>query len=171
MCDLYYEETFTHDGAEFRARYFYDTDMGAPWDKEGGHGPVSGWKHHALGQGTKPPKAPGELILLWDRGSYRTYDFQEACRIARRDGWDAPPYKTGTARERAARAALADYKRLRAWCNDEWHWCGIVVDIPDTPYEASLWGIESDAGDYFTEVKADLAEECLDQIAAQGRAA
>lgn len=91
---------FTHNGTAYLAEVYPDEHMGAPWDEHDGHGPVSDW--------TTRSKAPGELVLNEDRGSYRYYDFQEACRIARRDGWDAKPYNTGqeTKRQQAAKAAV-----------------------------------------------------------------
>lgn len=60
-----------------------DTEYGTPWDNEDGHGPVSDW--------TTRDKLPGELILSNDRSSKRFYDFAEACRMARRDGWGFLP--------------------------------------------------------------------------------
>ena len=205
------------DGNRFAYRTEHDADTGAPWDEHDGHGPVSGWKHHAFGQGTKPPKRAGELILLWDCGSYRTYDFAEACRIARRDGWGVAPYRMETehgknglcrinaqwfegrelvaistdwhddindaireayakhratfpsARAYAARAARADFERLSAWCNDKWHWCGVIVELLDdsgdgTGDTEALWGIESDCDEYHAEVARELASEIIARL-------
>ncbi|MDP5500313.1 hypothetical protein P3775_18370 [Pseudomonas aeruginosa] len=56
-----------------------DYDAGAPWEMAEGHGPVSDWENR--------DKRPGELVLNSDRGAKRFYDFAEACRIAKRDGW------------------------------------------------------------------------------------
>lgn len=149
---------FEHNGARYVATVERDEHMGAPWDEPDGHGTVSDW--------TSRGKAPGELVLAESRGSYRYYDFAESCRIARRDGWDAMPYNTGqeSKRQQAAKAARSDYEHLRRWCNDEWFWCGVVVaplcpecDEPDESRAESLWGIESDAGDYLIEVAVELA--------------
>lgn len=63
----------------------HDSDHGAPWDECDGHGPVSEW--------TRRAKRPGEFVLNRDRDSFRYYDFQEACRIARRDRWGVSPYR------------------------------------------------------------------------------
>jgi hypothetical protein len=67
---------------------------------------------------------------------------------------------------KAAAAAMADFERLRGWCNDEWHWCGVVVTLNTggTEHEASLWGIESDADDYIEEVISDLMHQCLHDL-------
>ena len=80
-------ETIEHNGRTYRVEIEPDYDHGAPWEEEDGHGPVSEWTSRA--------KLPGEVIIAKDRGSYRYYDFAGACRIARRDGWDAKPYNTG----------------------------------------------------------------------------
>jgi hypothetical protein len=158
--------TFTHNGRSFEATVERDDSQDTPWDSEDGHGPVTGWETR--------DKRPGELVLASHRRGRRFYDFQEACRIARKDGWDAPPYKTGTARQRAARAAMADFEYLRGWCNDDWCYVGVIVrplcaccGTPDDSRAESLWGIESNAGDYLKEVAFELA----DQIAFEAVAA
>ena len=127
-----------------------------------------------LASGTTRAKLPGEVIIAQDRGSYRYYDFAEACRIARREGWDAEPYNNGqeTKRQQAAKAARADMERMRQWCDNYWSYVGVVVtahcDCCDrfTGRSASLWGIESDAGDYLEEVARELADELDDERAA-----
>lgn len=155
MSDVYHTEEITRDGLTFRVQHCYDHDQGEPWKECEGHGPVTDWERRE--------KRPGELILSEDRGAKRFYDYAEACRIARRDGWDTPPYKQGTARQRAARAAMADFERLRAWCDNAWHWCGVVVTMLDDDGEeidsASLWGIDSDADTYLADVANELARE------------
>ena len=62
-----------------------DDQNNPPWENEDGHGPVSDW--------TRRDKRPGEIELNSDHGSKRYYDFQEACKIARRDGWGFMPHK------------------------------------------------------------------------------
>lgn len=163
------DDTIERDGFTLRARIEHDSDTRAPWEEHDGHGPVSGWR--------KDGKRPGELVLAEMRGGYepprrRFYDFAEACRIARRDGWDAAPYDVPgeTPRQRAAKAAMANYNRLRGWCDDSWNWCGVVVTASRAGVElgtASLWGIESDAGAYLVEVANELAGEALSDAAAK----
>lgn len=211
-----YEE-FEYAGRQFAFRLVPDEDMPPPWENEDGHGPVSEWERR--------DKMPGEMVLSGDgRGrlgtdcARRFYDFAEACRIARRDGWGflpgrleittedagkAPCEKRGgrarvlaerggavlfeaadsedvnraiaavyaahratmTARQYAAGAALADFKRLQAWCNDSWCYVGVEVapcdpeDGPDWHDSQSLWGIESDSPDYHRDVAEELAGE------------
>jgi len=59
---------------------------------------------------------------------------------------------------------------MRGWCNDSWHWIGIrVAPLCDCGEAAedkaeSLWGIESDCGDYFDSVVLELVEQ-IDPLA------
>lgn len=158
------QERFEHKGHTFVVRIECDDAMGAPWKEHDGHGPVSDWTTRA--------KMPGERVLASDRRQRCYYDFAEAVKIAKRDGWDAPPYSTGTRGQRAARAAEADFRRLQAWCNGDWSWIGVVVQrVCDccggpTGETQSLWGIESYAGDYLDEVARELADELLPETAA-----
>lgn len=143
----------------------YDSHTGAPWLEHDDHGPVSEWTTRA--------KRPGELVLHSDGPHRRYYDFAQACQIARRDGWNTPPYDTiETPRQRASRAALADFKALRAWYNDEWFWCGIVVTVTHTESglelaSDSLWGIDANYpgsdNSHLLEVANEQAESALSQ--------
>jgi hypothetical protein len=148
------------DGFAYLCEVYPDEDMGAPWDEHDGHGIVSDW--------TSRTKMPGELILNQDRGSFRYYDFAASCQKAREEGWNAAPYDVPgeTPRQRAAKAAMADYKHLRAWCRDEWQWVGVTVrrdgGCPHCSPKASLWGIESNAEDYLQEVALELALDLIE---------
>lgn len=162
-----YGDPLEHNGNRFRVTHPYDDSGDAPWDREDGHGPVSEW--------TTRDKAPGEMVLCSDRGMHRYYDFQEAVRIARRDGWDAAPYsETETAGQRAHKAAMADYDRLRQWCDGQWCYVGVVVELVDDAGDGigeteSLWGIESDAYEYLAETAHNLADELLARLEAPMR--
>ena len=158
-------DTIELDGFTIRAALEMDHEHGAPWEEDG-HGPVSDWTARA--------KAPGELVLDASMGRYRYYDYDEACCIALRDGWDAAPLGTGLASDwvahanRAAKAARADYERLRAWCQGGWYNV-VVVTVSKAGIElggAALGGVESDAGAYLVEV----ANELLDEAMAEARA-
>ena len=143
------------DGYVVKIETPYDEHHGAPWEECDGHGPVSEW--------TTRDKAPGERILATDRHSRRYYDFAEAVKIARRDGWDTKPYNTGTKGERAHRAAEADFEYLRRWCNEQWRYIGVCVTVYRNGAEIgqdSLWGIEDD-GDYWKETAAELVNEVI----------
>jgi hypothetical protein len=159
--------TIERDGFTYLADVERD-DAEPPWDRDDGHGPVSDWR--GMGPHGYAPKRPGEFVLNADRGGSRFYDFAEACKIARRDGWGIEHPEGLTPRQIAAMAAAADFRRLRDWCADEWWWTGVVVTVSRagiTLASASLWGIESDAGDYFAEVAADLAREALGEAGAK----
>jgi hypothetical protein len=161
-------DTVEIGGNEYHVAYVYDEDSDAPWDREDGHGPVSEW--------TRRDKLPGERVLIQDRGSYRYYDFAEASRIAKRDGWGVSDPKPGeTKGEQRARAVQRDFDLLRGWCNNDWHYMGIVVmpfnedGEPRKRYSASLWGIESNADeDYRQEVIKELVADVDAQLEAAG---
>lgn len=118
-----------------------DHDHGSPWDNEDGHGPVTGW--------TTRNKRPDELVLNTDRGQKRFYNFKEACAIALRDGWGCEGLDgTETKRQKAAKAAIADFEYLRSWCANEWNYVGVEVTLLDsegnqTEVSDSIYGIES----------------------------
>lgn len=165
MNDSYRTETRESGTMSFRIEWVYDSECDVPWLREDGHGPVSDW--------TSDPKAPGQMVLCSDRRMYRYYDFAEAVKLARRDGWDTKPYGTRKPGERAHDAAMADYNYLRQWCDQQWHYCGIVVTLLDADGEpdvnASLWGIEDglpSMSEYHEEVIGELINECLSQITA-----
>lgn len=116
-------------------------DMGAPWTNEDGHGPVTDWIRRDAGM--------DELVLNSSHGDKRYYNFKEACAIALRDGWGCNDLDgTETPRQKAAKAAMADFEHLRAWCNNEWSYVGVEVTLLDsegnpTEVSESVWGIES----------------------------
>ena len=158
--------TLDFEGWRIIATIHDDGDNTAPWKREDGHGPVSDW--------TSRGKAPGELVLNEDGRSKRFYDFAEAVKIAKRDGWNAKPLDDGlTGGAKAAKAARADYEHLRRWCKGEWCYIGVALqvwfeDIQLTDeYGAALWGIESDAGEYCTETANDLISEAMAQAVAE----
>lgn len=146
------ESTVEVDGFTVCARIERDETFGAPWEEHDGHGEVSDW--------TTRPKLAGEFVLSQEGftgGTRRYYDFAGACRTARADGWGTADGQQPeeSARQYAARAALEDFERLKAWCNDWWCWAGVVLTVSREDVElggASLWGIESDAGAYFGDV-------------------
>lgn len=114
----------------------YDTDYSPPWEDSDGHGVVSDWEHHG--------EANGRWVLHHDRYDTRYYDWRETLKIAKRDGWGHSGDIMGAVRR--------DYEYLRAWCNDEWHYVGVVVELYDANdeliSEESCWGYESYCEDY-----------------------
>lgn len=162
-------DTIEVNGRQYAVEIQHDPDYGPPWEEEDGHGPISDWTTRA--------KRPGERVLHSDRHSRRFYDWQEAMAIAKRDGWGLAPAEVAklaadlgrqpTRGEITAEAVRRDFEHLRAWCNDDWHYVGVVVRQADACRccgpRASLWGIESDAGDYLAEVAQELAAELDEQ--------
>ena len=159
---MYDGDTFEHNGNRFRVAFLSDDTMGAPWDEHDGHGPVTKAPLRANYRGYIS-KAPGQRFL----GEHWLYNFAEAVRMAKRDGWRALEdvgRADMTRGQLAARAAEEDFQRLKDWCEGRWCWIGVVVTLLDddgdaTDETASLWGIESDAGDFLEEVARELADE------------
>ena len=163
-------DTITHNGLTFSVKTEWDADSGAPWEEEDGHGPVREVRANYTGY---MGKRPGERLLSYDfnhRGL--AYDFAEAMRIAKRDGWGLAPEdmeklvaelgRKPTAGEVTGAAVESDFRRLSGWRNNDWYYVGVVVtlqdtDGDDTPENESLWGIESDAHDYLEEIAQELA--------------
>lgn len=148
------------DGFTVTATIYRDEHMGAPWKEHDGHGEVSEW--------TIRDKAPGERVIAQDGRSRQYYDFAAAVAKAKAEGWDAPPYGEGTKGERAVRAAEADFKWLKAWCEGEWHWVGVAVTVERAgvrltgKYAHAVWGTENkDAGAHLTELAEEEATDAL----------
>lgn len=170
--------------AEIRVEH--DDDTGPPWEEQDGHGPVSDWRPWRDFGGGYDQKRAGERVLVRDRSSARYYDFAEAVRIAKRDGWGpvccavcgayedwpgghgAHGFRPESKGRTAARAAEADFEYLRAWCNDKWEWLIVSVTVRDAEGEeagrASCGGVES-TGDYWKQVAVELIEEAAMGIA------
>ena len=157
--DAYDRKTITQHGLTYLVEWVYDHDAGPPWEDDG-HGPVSEW--------TSQAKRPGEMILSTDRGARRYYDFQAAVVAARAEGWNTPPYEFASPGERAHAAAMADYEYLRRWCDDQWHYCGIIVTLlddngHDSGISASLWQVEDEGYlsiGHHASIIQDLIGEC-----------
>lgn len=158
---LYDGDTFEHAGRTFRVTFPYDDTGECPWEQGDGNGHVSEW--------TTRDKRPGERVIASDRSHKRYYDYAEAMDRAKREGWDAPPYGTGTKGEQAARAVERDYEWMRAWCEDRWHYVGVVVALVDDDFEddeetESVWGVGDDDMDHLVSVAYELADEIMARI-------
>ena len=150
-------ERFTYEGFDFIMELEPDNDSDPPWENGDGHGIVSEWR-------AKDSKRPGERILHQDGSSCRFYDWQATMLKARKEGWGVKKPLPGlTKRAITALAVEQDFERMRRWCNDEWWYVGVVVmlDEYDSTKQRSVWGVESDCGDYIKEVRNDLAAELL----------
>lgn len=158
---LFNGDTFTRGERTFRFHAEWDQCMGAPWKEHDGHGPVSEW--------TTRDKRPGERVLHEDRGSRRYYDFEEAVRIAKHDGWGlgdealiALTRRLGrrpTRKEIVAQTVENDFDRLRRWCNDDWSWIAICVTEVESGKQVWLGGVESDDEAYRVMLAHELADE------------
>jgi hypothetical protein len=164
-------DTFVRQGLRFKVRIKPDDYAEAPWECEDGHGPVrTVYSYHGL-----PAKRAGERILHSSRGMYWLYDWQAAIRTAIKDGWSVSEEArnrirrelkmTGndTVRSAAAMAVYEDEQRLRRWLTDDWCYVGVIIVLLDADGEEtdkleSVWGIESDADAYITEIAYDLAD-------------
>lgn len=114
----------------------YDSDYTPAWENSEGHGVVSDWEHRG--------EANGRWVLHHDMYDTRYYDWKETLKIAKRDGWGHSGDIMGAVRR--------DYEYLRAWCNNEWYYVGVIVELYDANEELigeeSCWGYESYCEDY-----------------------
>jgi len=160
------ERMFKMDGVELRLRIFHDADMQAPWIEHCGHGSVREAK-------ARDEKRPGERTLYCDRHYYLFYDWEDAIRLAKKDGWGLCPERhQQLAREKGReptkgeiieRAVWDDFCRLRDWCDDKWRWIWIEVEHLPSGISRTLGGIESDCEDYLTELCTELGESVLEE--------
>ena len=170
-------KNITLNGRQYRVDVVADNDMGAPWEEHDGHGIVSDW--------ISRDKHAGEWILSTDRQSKRFYDFAATIKKAKAEGWGlgadrlavltAKLGRTPTKGEITEHAVNFDFKYLRDWCNNSWHWCGVVVtditDNEDAPldYQYALWGIGSEDDAFIDETAKDLASEAYEAYAIEHR--
>lgn len=163
----YYDgDTFEYRGLTMTVSLPFDDSCEPPWEELDGTGQVSEW--------TTRDKRPGERVLCSDRSHKRYYDFQEAVKRAKSEGWNAPPFygpaldawvaehgRHPTEGERAANAAEHDFKWLKAYCDGDWSYIGVVVSCGK--YDDSIWGVESTATDTINE----YIDCCADNVARQ----
>ncbi len=117
-------------GWVIKSRIERDTDYGPPWEESDGHGIVSNWEHGTLDE--------SRWLLHDDNGSKRYYDWRATLEIAKRDGW-GPGNKMDAVR--------SDFDYLSGWCNDQWYYVGLIVELYDEHdcliNQDSCWGFES----------------------------
>lgn len=160
-------ETFEKElgGMKFRVDFCYDEDMGEPWKEHDGHGIVSEW--------TTRSKAPGERVLCKDRDSRRYYDVQATMEKAEKEGWGIENPEGKTKGQILAEAVDRDFKYLKGWCNDEWHWTTVrvrLLDVDGNPTNEweTCGGIESSDEKYLKEVAGELAAEIAHRVPENG---
>lgn len=166
-------KTIIKDGRTFRfdVQQEDDLDHPHPWNAEEGHGPVSEWSSRK--------KKPGEWVLEVDGSQRRFYDAQEATKIAKRDGWGLPEEELAdwirsrdgnrpTKAMIAKRAVEKDFKHLKAFCDNEWTYVGVIVTLldgeDDTPTKVRdmAWGLET----CVPNIVDDAAQELVDELVA-----
>lgn len=127
-----------------------DPDCEPPWIGADGYGPVSEW--------TSRNKLNGERTLSSDGGMHRYYDWSEALRLAKGD--DGGVEEGLSKRAKAIKAVAADFEYLRAWCNGEWRYIGVCVQVwyrgaTFAHAQDAFWGVE-DRGDYWQDVAYEM---------------
>lgn len=156
-------ERLTVNGLNFTVSVDRDEDMGAPWENHDGHGVVSKW--------VTRDKMPSERLLSRSCSHKRYYDVAASTEIALRDSWGVANPEGRTKGQIAAEAVDNDFEYIRGWCNDEWWWVYVLVQLVDLEgrhvngYSESLCGIEStdDIGRIAQELAATLAERIGDR--------
>lgn len=167
MTNIYDGMQIEKGGRTFRVNLPYDDTNRAPWEESDGHGPVR--KVNTAHCHREGVKRPGERPMNRpDRNEYQYfYDWQEAAKMARVDGWNAAPFD---APNRIERAVLADFNFLSGWINGDWQYVGVVVELLDEEgetvdgYSASLWGVESNSDEFILTVANELADEIISQL-------
>lgn len=185
--DAFHTEEITHAGRRFLVSLFYDDSSSAPWENGDGHGPVRFISD-------RESLARGEIVLHnCNRGRY-VYDFGAAIVQAARDKWGLSPDslakltqrlgKKPTRAQIRAQSVRDDVSYLRGWCDDDWRYCGVCVQVIGADgepvgdkfdhavwgVEYAVWGVES-CGDYWRTVADDLASEIMSERATVWRAA
>jgi hypothetical protein len=161
MSEAFNTETITHCGITVKIEYFYDQDMGRPWEESDGHGVIREADNQRHG---RYAKKPGEVLFHTGRGHYGwVYDIQETTKIAKRDGWGVANPPAGlTKKQITALAVQNDINYCQGWLNDDWHYVGVVCTVLDSDGEEteeteSCWGFES-LDDYHETAGREMAE-------------
>jgi hypothetical protein len=151
VCDI------ERNGTTYRVCHVPDWDADEPWVNDEGTGIVSEW--------TTRDKRPGEFVLISGRHKKRFYDFSATMKLAKADGWGILGDTTGMSKgEITLKAVMLDFERLRAWCDDRWHYLTIVVypltvDGDELKSKSKyLSGLESDS-DELDAYALDLIDE------------
>lgn len=168
-------EIIEFDDCRVRIDYHHELYSEPPWERSEGHGPVR--KSTIPNFSSSNDKRPGERPMNRAcRNEYQYYyDWAAACKLARKDGWNAPPYD---APNRVERAVQADFDFLSGWVNDEWHYAGVICTVvdeegdvvkgPDGRYEDDCWGFDTAANYHETagrEMADELAKRYLAEVA------
>lgn len=170
-------------GFNFLIETLPDDSADLPWEQSDCHGPVRRARTgNTFSYYAPVGKRPGERALYAEANSGALlYDWQEAIRIAKREGWGLSDERTAelaaqlgrkpTAREVRAESVRLDFKRLKDYCDDRWHYVDVRATLLDADGEAVedvrgyIGGVESDCEDsYFIEVGTDAAWQALSEV-------
>lgn len=172
--NITHEEMFTHKcGKVYRVRWIQDHDANSPLEWSDNHGIVVEMDWNPLNAEQMEQHIVDEEPDLEEETRLRMlkplftntgrtvrrlyYDFFSTLELARRD-WGIALI------EDRVKAAEQDYKYLRGWYDDEWHWCilevTLMVDgVPDFDMQYSVGGYESSLA-----FDTDLDEDKIDTI-------
>ena len=160
-------ENFTYEGFDFMVEIKNDADHEAPWDDGDNNGIVFN---------RRGKKHPSERIIHNDGTNLTLYDWQGTIAKAEVEGWGLYPEAEQklaqslghmpTKRQIVEAAVARDYEMMRSWCNNEWHYVGVVVRLPDEwgGREESVWGIPDNDTDVINEVRNELADSLITHI-------
>lgn len=137
---------------KFKVTIEQDCDSGRPWKECDGYGVVRESKRSEYFRGVE--KRAGERVLHdGGRNEYTwVFDWAATMKEAKRDGWglsdDDKPANWGTLTKGQQLEIIVqrDFNFLKAWCDEEWVWCGVCVELADyhgpLDLERSLWSVE-----------------------------
>lgn len=181
MSDITHQEIFVHKtGKQYQVRWIFDEDTGSPLEWEDCHGvvvkmdwnPLSEYQmeQHILDE---EPDLEEETRLrmlrplspINTRGYDRLYyDVLTSLEIARKEWGHVSP-------DDCMKAVEQDYKYLKGWYDDDWHWVRLEVTPiidgkPDDEFQYNVGGYESGLAldEDMAEDKAALLNEAVKEL-------
>jgi hypothetical protein len=147
--DIHHQETYTHkNGKSYHVCWYFDHDFGSPLENGDGYGVTErmGWNPTNEEQLEQhlcdyEPELEEETRLRLMRVLSRTsswresglyYDVLSSLHKAREEGWGMgvkwKAENPDATREQELMAAVdADFKHLKGWYDDDWHWLTVGV--------------------------------------------
>ena len=160
-----------YKGITFKVHTERDDDHDAPWEDGDGRGIVTDWLGSYGLREVVANDYDGHTLRLLGREEYgraRYFDMTATRSKALDEGWglsdeDRAKLPDGYTDEQLLDAIVEkEYEHCEGWACDDWQYIGVIVSLPGTGIEASLWGIESNAGEYLTEVARELADQIIE---------
>ena len=172
--DITHEEMFTHKcGKVYRVRWLPDYDTDSPLEWSDNHGVVVEMDWNPLNDEQMEQHIVDEEPDLEEETRLRMlkplftntgrtvrrmyYDFFSSLEVARREWGQKTP-------EDRLRAVEQDYKYLKGWYDNDWHWVHLEVTlmvdgVPDFTHQYNVGGYESGLA-----LDTDLEEDKIDTI-------